>query len=69
MPEHFEVGKNGNHGSDVQLGQKTDMLSWMQLSERAQPERDYFLQSPQEVMFTSEMRVSLFNVRKKMGFF
>lgn len=46
MPEHCEVDENGSHGSGVGWGQKTDMLSWIQLSGTSQSVRGYFLQSP-----------------------
>lgn len=68
MPEHCEVDENGSHGSDVRWRQTTDMLSWVQLSGPAWSMMDYFLQSPQEAMVTSEMRFGLFNVRKNCFF-
>lgn len=43
MPEHYEVDENGSYDSDVGWGQKTDIMSWVQLSETAQSMRDYFL--------------------------
>lgn len=68
MLEYCEVDENGSHDSDVGWRQKTDMLSRMPLSGRAQSMRDYFLQSPQGAMVASEMGFGLFIVRKNVFF-